>query len=177
MTDGDLVIRYSNGDNNALDELYNKYWHSVFSVIFAIVKNEQVTKDLIQDTFLKVIKIISNRKYNEQGRFKYWIMMLARNASIDHFRATRKHPITTITDNGYCDVVAPIEDTCIGIDRSNQIKAAVDRLPPKQREVITMRYWKGMKFETISEELGIPVNTALGRSRYAINKLRKLLKR
>lgn len=181
MTDEELVISYSIGNNTAFDELLSRHQHGVFNYIYFIVRNRQLSEDIFQETFVKAIMTIKQGRYTETGKFRAWIMRIAHNLIIDHFRQEKNEntvsndemEIDLLNKASLCDDT--IEDRLVYNQILTDVKRLVSHLPDSQREVLTMRYYQGMSFKEISEKKGISINTALGRMRYAILNIRKMV--
>lgn len=180
MTDEELVVMYVNGNNEAFDELLTRHQHSLYSYILYTVRDNGLAEDIFQDTFMKAIITIQQGKYTESGKFKAWINRIARNLIIDHFR--QKKSENTISNDAYevdlfnnpslCDET--VESKMVRTQVLNDVRMLVDRLPDNQKEVVEMRYYKGLSFKEIADVTGVSINTALGRMRYAILNMRKM---
>ncbi|HCO67131.1 MAG TPA: RNA polymerase subunit sigma-24 [Dysgonomonas sp.] len=181
MTDEELVVSYSLGNNLAFDELLHRYQREVYNYIYFVIRNRILTEDIFQETFVKAIMTIKQGRYTENGKFRGWIMRIAHNLMIDHFRR-EKNENTVSNDEMEMDLLnnaslcdATIEQQLIYDQILRDVKRLVKYLPDSQREVIEMRYYQGMSFKEISEKEGISINTALGRMRYAILNIRKMV--
>lgn len=180
MTDEDLVIDYSKGNNLAFDELLNRHRYKVYNYIYFIIKNREMAEDVFQDTFVKAIMCIKQGRYTENGKFKAWILRIAHNLIIDYFRLERTENVISndetevdlFNNSSLSDIT--IEDQMIKSQVLEDVKRLVEYLPDNQRDVLLMRYYKDMSFKEIAEKEGISINTALGRMRYAIMNIRKL---
>ena len=180
MTDESLVDLYANGNNSAFDVLLNRYKKSIHSYIFYIVRNNDLTEDIFQETFLKVIMTIKQGRYTDNGKFKAWITRIAHNLIIDNFRQERNEntisnddvDIDLLNDMKLCDT--NIEDDMVQEQVFSDIKKLVKHLPDNQREVLEMRYYQDMSFKEIADITGVSINTALGRMRYAILNMRRM---
>lgn len=181
LDDYALIKQYLSGNSNCLEVLINRHRNKVFSYILLVVKNRELAEDIFQDTFIKVIKSLHAGRYKEEGRFVSWVTRISHNLIIDHFRKA-KH-LKTIADD---DVEAPlfnsakfsdinIEDLLINNQITSDIKKIICDLPNEQHEVVKLRYYYDMSFKEIAEQTGVSINTALGRMRYAIINLRKLI--
>ncbi|NLR92756.1 MULTISPECIES: RNA polymerase sigma factor [Flammeovirga] len=180
ITDQDLISQYLNGNEAAFEQLLNKYKNKLFTSILLIVKDEFVAEDLLQDTFIKAIKMIRAGKYNEEGKFMPWISRIAHNMAIDHFRKQKRYPTIVMEDgSSVFDTLDfsenSIEDQRILKETQANVKALVERLPESQREVLVMRHYMQMSFQEIADSTGVSINTALGRMRYALINLRKMM--
>ena len=180
MTDEDLVFSYANGDNTAFDVLLNRHKNSVHSYIYFIVRNKELTEDLFQETFIKVITTIKQGKYTDNGKFKAWIMRIAHNLIIDNFRQERNENMIS-NDEVEVDLFNniklcehTIEEELVKQQVLKDIRRLVKSLPENQREVLEMRYYQDLSFKEIADMTGVSINTALGRMRYAIMNMRRL---
>ena len=180
MTDETLVNLYANGNNSAFDVLLNRYKKSIHSYIFYIVRNNDLTEDIFQETFLKVIMTIKQGRYTDNGKFKAWITRIAHNLVIDNFRQERNEntisnddvEVDLLNDMKLCD--SNVEDNMVQEQVFSDIKKLVKHLPDNQREVLEMRYYQNMSFKEIADTTGVSINTALGRMRYAILNMRRM---
>ncbi|XOV92522.1 MAG: RNA polymerase sigma factor [Bacteroidota bacterium] len=181
MTDGKLLSQYKNGNEEAFAELLNRHQDRVFTTIYLIVKDRYQAEDLMQDVFIKAIKTIKSGKYNEEGKFLPWILRIAHNLAIDHFRKQKRYPVIITEDgsnifNTMEFSERPIEDDHIKQDTYNLLKKYIQELPEAQKEVLVMRHYMQMSFQEIAEATGVSINTALGRMRYALINLQKKFK-
>jgi len=180
MTDEALVALYAHGNNSAFDVLLNRYKKSIHSYIFYIVRNHDLTEDIFQDTFLKVITTIKQGRYTDNGKFKAWITRIAHNLIIDNFRQERNEntvsndemEVDLLNDMRLCD--SNIEDEMVNEQVYTDIRKLVKYLPDNQREVLEMRFYQDMSFKEIADMTGVSINTALGRMRYAILNMRRM---
>ena len=181
-SDEQLVTEYISGKESALEELVNRYQQKVFSYILMVVHNRELAEDLFQDTFIKVINTLRMGNYREEGKFSQWIMRIARNLIIDHFRKSQK--MSFVDNNAYgVDILDLFSEKSMSVEQmiiTNQIhdsvRYLVTLLPEEQREVLDMRLYRDMSFKEIADVTNVSINTALGRMRYAILNLRKLAK-
>lgn len=180
MTDEQLVIAYSVGNNQAFDELLNRHRKNVYNYIYFIIKNREMAEDVFQDTFVKAIIHIKQGSYTENGKFRAWIMRIAHNLIIDYFRLERNEntisndemEVDLLNNAALCD--STIEDKIVHTQILQDVKKLIKYLPDSQREVLEMRYYQDLSFKEIADQVGISINTALGRMRYAILNIRKL---
>ena len=180
MTDEALVELYAHGNNPAFDVLLNRYKKSIHSYIYYIVRNPDLTEDIFQDTFLKVIMTIKQGRYTDTGKFKAWITRIAHNIIIDNFRQERNENTISndeveadlLNDMRLCD--SNIEDEMVQEQVFKDVKKLVHHLPENQREVLEMRFYQDMSFKEIADITGVSINTALGRMRYAILNMRRM---
>ncbi len=182
LTDEQLVVSYANGDNSAFDKLLLRHKSQLFNYIFQMVRDRDVADDIFQETFIKVITTIKQGRYNDMGKFTAWITRIARNLVIDSFRSEKSESVVS-ADNEEYDILnrkdlseETIEDILIDMQIENDIRNLVSQLPEPQQEVLNMRYYKDLSFKEIAEILGVSINTALGRMRYAILNLRRMIK-
>src|SRR3954471_11576475 len=180
QTDNELIQRYIIGDETALSFLLNKYQRKIFSFIMMRVKDRALSEDIFQDTFLKVIDSLKSGKYNEEGKFLPWVMMIAHNLCMDHFRRNKRMP--TIVDSEGKDILNVLrfaeeskEDVIIRNQTIKQVKELIELLPADQKEVLILRHYADLSFKEIAEMTGTNINTALGRMRYALLNLRKMI--
>ena len=178
--DSILVKNYIDGDESALGKLIKKHKSRIYNFIFSKVLNRDVAEDIFQDTFIKVIKTLKRGFYNEEGKFLPWIMRIAHNLVIDHFR--RNNRIPKFENNNEYDIFQNLSDSSLNAEKSiiksqvsNDLQLLVEELPDDQKDVIIMRLYRDMSFKEIAENTGVSINTALGRMRYAIINLRKMI--
>ena len=181
VDDNMLVQKFIDGDQLALEELVNRHKNRVFTYIVLIVKNHQLAEDIFQDTFIKVIRSLKLGKYTENGKFVSWVLRISHNLIIDHFRK-EKLLNTTSNDDTAVDLFNSrkysdenIEDKLIYDQITEDVRKLIDLLPDDQRQVIIMRHYMGLSFKEISKQTDVSINTALGRMRYALINLRKLI--
>ena len=177
-TDAVLVSAFIKGDDLALKLLIERHRSRIFNFIYSKVSNRDISEDIFQDTFLKVIRTVKSKRYNEEGKFVPWVMRIAHNLVIDHFR--KQNRIQVLRNSSEFDVFSMISDSTLNAENKiikDQVELDVvkllDVLPNDQREVLEMRLFKDMSFKEISEQTGVSMNTALGRMRYALINLRK----
>ena len=181
LSDSCLVSLYVKGNEEALSVLIDRHKSRIFTTIYFIVKDKYIAEDLLQDVFIKTIKTIKCGKYNEQGKFLPWILRVAHNQAIDHFRKEKRNPRITLQDGS--DVFNCLKFSEDFTEPNNltkktvqYIKKIIYELPDKQREVLVMRHYMQMSFQEIAESTKVSINTALGRMRYALIRLRKKIK-
>ena len=182
IDDSILVKNYIAGDEKALETLINRYNQRISSFIYSKVLDRDVAEDIFQDTFIKVIKTLKRGSYSEEGKFLPWVMRIAHNLIIDHFRKNKRMPKFEGSDD--FNIFSVIKDDKLNAEK-RIIKDQIDRdltllieeLPDDQKEVLVMRIYKDMSFKEISENTGVSINTALGRMRYALINLRKIVDR
>lgn len=181
-TDEYLIDSYIKGQENSLNILINRHRSRVVAFIISKVKDKALAEDIFQETFLRVINTLRKGKYNEEGKFLPWLLRIAYNLSIDHFRKIKKTKL--IRSNDSFNIFDFIQDTSTSKEDEIiknrvllDVKNLICKLPHKQKEVLKMRYYAHMSFNEIAENLNISINTALGRMRYALINLRKIIKK
>lgn len=179
-SDKDLVYLFRNGSDTAITELVFRYQSSVYTSIYLMVKDKYIAEDLFQDTFLKIVNNIRNDKYSEQGKFLPWALRIAHNLCIDHFRKVKQQVKVTLSDGSDFFALLPMkeahaEDNLIRRQSEHSVQQIIDRLPEEQREVVVMRVYGEMSFKEIADITGVSINTALGRMRYALINLRRMI--
>ena len=180
MTDEQLVVSYSEGNNQAFDILLSRYENRLFSYIYFIVRNNELAEDIFQDTFVKAITTIRQGRYTENGKFPAWITRIAHNLIIDYFRQTRNENCVSNDEVEY-DLFNDIKLAETNVESKmvreqvlDDVKLLVEHLPQNQKEVVFMRYYQELSFKEIADITGVSINTALGRMRYALLNLRKM---
>lgn len=180
-SDQELVKRFVQGDEPCIEVLINRHKNKVFTYIILIVKNQQLAEDIFQDTFIKVIRSLKEGKYKDNGKFVSWVIRIAHNLTIDHFRKEKQ--ISTFSNDDYeTDIFnsrkladGTIEDILVESQIVREVKLLIEELPEDQKQVILLRHYGGLSFKEIAEQTGVSINTALGRMRYALINLRKLI--
>ncbi|MEE2838669.1 MAG: sigma-70 family RNA polymerase sigma factor [Bacteroidota bacterium] len=180
LSDRDLIRAYREGDERAFETLLNRYQSGVFSKIVFVVRDHEVANDLFQDTWIKVVKVLKSGKYVEEGKFGPWVMRIAHNAAIDHFRRNRKKRMVRPTDEfDIFDTLAHdapnAMDNMVQEEVLAELRQLIPALPEEQRAVVKMRLEQQYSFKEIAEETGVSINTALGRMRYALINLRRMV--
>jgi RNA polymerase sigma factor (sigma-70 family) len=180
VSDKELIGRYLAGSHSSLERLVRRHKNRIFAYILMIVKDKELAEDLFQDTFIKVINTIRSGAYKEEGKFIQWVMRIAHNLIIDHFRKAKRIPVINNSDE--YDIfdrvkipVESIEDRLITEQIHQDVKKLIEYLPKEQKEVLVMRHYGNMSFKDIAEVTDVSINTALGRMRYALINLRKLV--
>lgn len=180
MTDEELVVLYSKGENQAFDALLNRYQNRLYSYIYFIVKSSELAEDIFQETFVKAIITIKQGRYTENGKFPAWLTRIAHNLIIDNYRQEKNENVVS-NDNSEIDLLndmnlseGNIEMEMINEQIHNDVRHLVELLPDNQREVVNMRFYQDLSFKEIAEVTGVSINTALGRMRYAILNLRRM---
>ena len=175
ISDAQLVSNYIRGEESALEVLITRHKQRIYSFIYSKVFDRDISEDIFQDTFIKVIRTLKRGKYNEEGKFLPWVMRIAHNLVIDHFRKNSRMPKfdnSVISDNAL-----NAEKTIIKGQVEADVRRLIDELPEDQKEVLVMRMYKDMSFKEISERTGVSINTALGRMRYALINMRKVIEK
>lgn len=180
ISDSALVSNYINGQEAALGILVMRHKRQVYSMIFQKVQNRELAEDIFQETFIKVIKTLKKDGYNEEGKFAQWILRIARNLVMDYFRDSKK--LRTVSGGNEYNIfdtldlkVSNIEDKIIKTQIHKDLHSMIAKLPPDQREIVQLRHFEELSFKEIAQMLNISINTALGRMRYAILGLRKMM--
>ncbi|ETN96321.1 RNA polymerase, sigma subunit, ECF family [Zhouia amylolytica] len=180
--DSTLIRRYLQGEEQALELLINRHSQRIYSFIFSKVCDRDITEDIFQETFIKVIRTLRKGKYNEEGKFVPWVMRIAQNLVIDHFRKNGRMPKFEGTDD--FNIFSVLGDSSLNAERQiikdqveQDVRALIEELPDDQRQVLIMRMYKDMSFKEIAETTGVSINTALGRMRYAIINMRKIIEK
>ncbi|WP_194768756.1 RNA polymerase sigma factor [Tamlana sp. I1] len=180
ITDATLVSNYIKGDEGALETLIIRHKQKIYSFIYSKVYDRDVAEDIFQDTFIKVIRTLKRGSYNEEGKFLPWVMRISHNLVIDFFRKNNRMP--KFDNSGDFNIFSVLSDTSLNAEKSiikeqveSDIRRLVDELPEDQKEVLLMRIYNDMSFKEISHKTGVSINTALGRMRYALINLRKII--
>jgi len=183
LDDNELVQRFIEGDQESLEILVLRHKSRVFSYIVLIVKNQELAEDIFQETFIKVIRSLKKGRYTENGKFISWVLRISHNLIIDHFRK-EKLKGTISNDSVEVDIFnsqkfsdKTIEDEMINSRILFEVKELIRELPDDQQQVIYMRHYMGMSFKEIADQTDVSINTALGRMRYALINLRKLIEK
>ncbi|PLW97006.1 MAG: RNA polymerase subunit sigma-24 [Marinilabiliales bacterium] len=181
VTDQELVKRYLSGDSISLERLISRHKNKVYAYILMVVKDRDLADDIFQDTFVKVIHTLRNGSYKEEGKFIQWVMRIAHNLTIDHFRKSKRLPVIENGNDDY-DILETlrltdpsIEEELISAQIHNDLRQLIELLPEEQKEVLKMRHYNEMSFKDIAEQTEVSINTALGRMRYALINLRKII--
>ncbi len=182
MSDSQFIDMYRMGDKVAISRLIERHKRRVTDYIAMMVRDRDIANDIFQETAIKAIKVIDEGRYADNGKFLSWILRIAHNQVIDHFRRTRGENMISETDAGF-DILGTmrfagdsIEDRMVHEQIHEDLRKIIDHLPEEQREVVIMRYFNDMSFKEIAQESGISINTALGRMRYALINLRKIIR-
>ena len=180
--DSKLVSDYINGNETSLEILIKRHQQRLFSFIYSKVKARDITEDIFQDTFIKVIRTLKKGNYNEEGKFLPWVVRISHNLIIDHFRKSNRMPKFRNTDE--FDIFSILGDDVLNAEKKiikeqihADVRELINELPEEQKQVLVMRMYNDMSFNEISENTGVSINTALGRMRYALINLRKLIEK
>ncbi|WP_369047703.1 RNA polymerase sigma factor [Tenacibaculum sp. UWU-22] len=182
VSDSILVSNYIGGDEGALAILINRHKGQLYNFIYSKIQDKDLTEDIFQDTFVKVIRTLKKGNYNEEGKFLPWVMRISHNLVIDYYRKSNRMPIFRNTEE--FDIFSILSDNELDTEKKMvkeqiliDVKELVEELPEDQKEVLKMRIYMDMSFNEISENTGVSINTALGRMRYALINLRKIIEK
>lgn len=181
-SDSELIKSYLSGNEIALEFLIKRHQQRVFSYIIVRIQDEDLANDVFQDTFVKIINTLKKGKYNEEGKFLQWSMRIAHNLIIDHFRKQKRMP--TMSPSSEFDIFNVIRDPKLNVENAlikeqieSDLHKLIDELPEEQKEVLKLRHFCELSFKEIADQTGVSINTALGRMRYALINLRKLMEK
>ena len=181
-SDQELLAKYRAGDSNAISQLIDRHRKRVRDYIYMMVKDVDLADDIFQETFIKVVRVIDEGRYTDSGKFLPWVLRIAHNQVIDHFRSGRHQQTISESEAGY-DLLGTrsladdnVEDKMVASQIEADVRRLVEQLPDEQREVVKMRYYGGLSFKEIADQTDVSINTALGRMRYALINLRKMIK-
>jgi RNA polymerase sigma-70 factor (ECF subfamily) len=181
LNDQELVQAYIKGDQSAIESLINRHRSKVYTYILLTIKNQQLAEDLFQETFIKVVQSLRSGKYKDNGKFLSWVIRIAHNLIIDHFRKEKQMNAIS-NDDSEVDLFnskklsdSNIEELIIDGQIKSEIRTLINELPDDQREVVLLRHYGGLSFKEIADQTDVSINTALGRMRYALINLRKLI--
>lgn len=182
LPDAVLVKNYISGDESALASLIERHQPKIYGFIYSKINDRDLSDDIFQDTFIKVIKTLKSQSYNEEGKFLPWVMRIAHNLVVDHFRKAKKMPFQRETEeysifNYMTDNSLNIEGQIISEQVEMDLTKLLDELPQDQKEVLIMRMYQDLSFKEIADLTGVSINTALGRMRYALLNLRKIIEK
>lgn len=180
-TDNQLIASFIQGDESCLEQLIRRHQKRVFTSILMLVKDKDLAEDLFQDTFIKVINTLRSGQYQEEGKFLPWVTRIAHNLVIDYFRKNKRMPMVRDTEEySVMDQIRltdeNIEEKMVTSQIHHQVRQLIEFLPLDQREVVIMRHYADMSFKEIAEITNVSINTSLGRMRYALINLRKLIR-
>jgi RNA polymerase sigma factor (sigma-70 family) len=180
LTDQEIIKMYVAGDANALSPLIARYKDKIFTSIYLLVKDRYLAEDIFQDVFIRIIDTLRGGRYTDEGKFLPWAMRIAHNLCVDHFRKVKRNPtIKTSDDRDIFEVIgfseAGIDTRIMNEQTGDKVRRMIDLLPEDQKEVIVLRHFADLSFKEISDLTGCSINTALGRMRYALLNLRKMM--
>ena len=180
LADKDLILEYLKGNDKAFEVLLTRHKEKIYTSIYLFVKDTELAEDIFQDVFIKIIHTLRKGKYNHEGKFLQWAMRISYNMCVDHFRRSKRRTKVSATETfDIFDVLESHEDnkevTMIKSQLHNRVKELVDQLPPEQKEVVILRHYADMSFKEISQLTQVSINTALGRMRYALINMRKMV--
>lgn len=178
--DKQLINAYLDGDDRAFEVLLNRHREKIYTSIFLFVKDQSLAEDIFQDVFIKIIRTLRRGKYNHEGKFLQWAMRIAYNMCVDHFRKSKRKPTVSPTEEfDIFDVLKVTEDNAetkmIKNQRYEKVRQLIDALPEEQREVVILRHYADLSFKEIAKLTDVSINTALGRMRYALINIRKII--
>ena len=181
LSDHELLNTYISGNEDSINVLLNRHRKRILDYIYMMVKNRDVADDIFQETLIKVVRFVQEGRYTENGKFLSWVLRIAHNQVIDYFRQKKQRNNVSEGDAGY-DILNnqkfsdhTVEEKLITNQIETYVRKLIDFLPPEQKEVVLMRYYMGLSFKEIAEQTDVSINTALGRMRYALINLRKLI--
>ena len=181
ISDYELLQRFVKGEQSCFEEIIHRHKNKVYSYISLYIRDQALVEDIFQDTFLKVIQSVKAGKYYDNGKFLSWVMRIAHNLIIDHFRRLKQLNVTS-NDNYESDLFnsrkladANVEDTMVAVQIRKDVRKLINQLPDDQKEVVILRQYAGLSFKEIAEITDVSINTALGRMRYALINMRKIM--
>ncbi len=180
LNDQELISLYLDGDERAFEELLNRHQQKIYTSIYLFVKEQSLAEDIFQEVFIKIIDTLRKGKYNHEGKFLQWALRISYNMCVDYFRRTKRRPKVSPTETfDIFDVLQTTDDNAeqhiIRSQTHEKIRKLVDMLPPEQREVVILRHYADMSFKEIAKLTRVSINTALGRMRYALINIRKMV--
>ena len=180
LSDQQIVHMYINGDSNALNTLITRYKDKIFTSIYLLVRDKYLAEDIFQDVFIRVIDTLRSGRYTDEGKFLPWVMRISHNLCVDHFRKIKRNPtIKTSDDRDIFEVLnfseAGVDSRIMNEQTSDKVRRMVDLLPEDQREVLILRHYADLSFKEIAQLTNCSINTALGRMRYGLLNLRKMM--
>ena len=175
-----LVKSYIDGNEQSLSILINRHQSKIYAFIYSKLSDRDLADDVFQDTFIKVIKTLKSKLYNEEGKFLSWVMRIAHNLIIDHYRKNKRMPLLRETEEFsifslISDKSLNVEQALISYQVETDVQKIIEALPSDQKEVVMLRIYQDLSFKEISDLTGVSINTALGRMRYALQNLRKVI--
>jgi RNA polymerase sigma-70 factor (ECF subfamily) len=180
LTDNELILLFQQGNTRAFDALIDRHQERIYNAILFMVKDSYLAEDLIQDIFIKIINNLKLNKYNDEGKFLPWALRIAHNFCVDHFRKVKRTPtIKTSDDQDLFEIIKhsdhPADYKMTRTQTHRNIQELVDLLPEEQREIIVLRHYANLSFKEIAQMTNCSINTALGRMRYGLINLRKMM--
>lgn len=182
LSDRALLEEYKQGNRSAISQLLERHSRRIRDYVRMMVKDNDIADDLTQEILIKVVKVIDEGRYTDKGRFLPWMMRIAHNRVLDYFRAQKQNKSINESEAGYnilgsASFAEPsVEESIISEQIASDLRTLIEQLPEEQREVVKMRYYEGLSFKDIAEQTEVSINTALGRMRYALINLRRLIK-
>ncbi len=180
ISDQQLIVQYLDGNDRAFEELLNRHQQKIYTSIYLFVKEQSLAEDIMQEVFIKIIDTLRKGKYNHEGKFLQWAMRIAYNMCVDYFRRSKRRPKVSPTDD--FDIFDVLESKDLNAEQSiirsqthEKVRQLIDMLPPEQREVVILRHYADMSFKEIAKLTRVSINTALGRMRYALINIRKMI--
>jgi RNA polymerase sigma factor (sigma-70 family) len=181
ISDYELIQRFIKGEQSCFEEIIHRHKNKVYAYISLYIRDQALVEDIFQDTFLKVIQSVKAGKYTDNGKFLSWVMRIAHNLIIDHFRRLKQLNVTS-NDNYESDLFnshklsdANVEDIMVSVQIRKDVRKLISQLPDDQKEVVILRHYAGLSFKEIAEITDVSINTALGRMRYALINMRKIM--
>jgi RNA polymerase sigma factor (sigma-70 family) len=181
LSDQELIQLFKNGDTNALEDLINRHKQRIFTSIFILIKDKSLAEDIFQDVFIKIIDTLRSGGYTDEGKFLPWALRVAHNMCVDHFRKVKRGPAVHNNSEEY-DIFETLdlseegaEGQIMNTERNETLRKLLDSLPQDQREVIVLRHFANLSFKEIAEKTNCSINTALGRMRYGLINIRKMM--
>ena len=180
LNDKELILSYLDGNEKAFEELLSRHKQRIYTSIYLFVKDQAQAEDIFQDVFIKIVDTLRKGKYNHEGKFLQWALRISYNMCVDNFRRSKRRPTVSPTDTfDIFDVLENqednVEETMMKSQTHERIRKLVDALPPEQREVVILRHYADMSFKEISLLTRVSINTALGRMRYALINIRRMM--
>jgi len=180
LNDKELILSYLDGNEKAFEELLSRHKQRIFTSIYLFVKDQAKAEDIFQDVFIKIVYTLRKGKYNHEGKFLQWALRISYNMCVDNFRRSKRRPTVSPTENfDIFDILENQEDnaeeTIMKSQTHQRIRKLVDQLPPEQREVVILRHYADMSFKEIAQLTRVSINTALGRMRYALINIRRMM--
>ena len=180
LNDQQLIVQYLKGDEKSFEILLTRHRNKIFTSIYLFVKDQDLAEDIFQEVFIKIIDTLRKGKYNHEGKFLQWAMRISYNMCVDHFRRSkRKTKVSSTETFDIFDVLElkddNMEQKMVKSELHKRVRGLVDQLPPEQREVVILRHYADMSFKEIAALTRVSINTALGRMRYALINIRKMI--